>query len=66
MRAHPEPAPDPAGPSTPNPVSKAKDQHVLIIGGGIVGLATAHQLLRQFPGRSVTILEKEDALGQFF
>ena len=45
-------------------MSKAKDQHVLIIGGGIVGLATAHQLLRQFPGRSVTILEKEDAPGR--
>ena len=36
----------------------------LIIGGGIVGLATARQLLRQHPGAEVTVLEKESAPGQ--
>ncbi len=36
----------------------------LIIGGGIVGLATARQLLRQHPGADVTVLEKEAAPGQ--
>jgi len=36
----------------------------LIIGGGIVGLATARQLLRQHPGAQVTVLEKEAAPGQ--
>jgi L-2-hydroxyglutarate oxidase len=36
----------------------------LIIGGGIVGLATARQLLRQHPGADVTVLEKESAPGQ--
>ena len=36
----------------------------LIIGGGIVGLATAHQLLRRYPGAEVTVLEKESAAGQ--
>jgi (S)-2-hydroxyglutarate dehydrogenase len=31
-----------------------------IIGGGIVGLATAYQFLERHPGRSVMVLEKED------
>ncbi|MBC8326806.1 MAG: L-2-hydroxyglutarate oxidase [Verrucomicrobia subdivision 3 bacterium] len=37
---------------------------ILIIGGGIVGLATARQLLRQHPGAEVTVLEKEPTPGQ--
>jgi L-2-hydroxyglutarate oxidase len=32
----------------------------LIIGGGIIGLATAWQLQQRFPGRSILVLEKED------
>jgi len=36
----------------------------LIIGGGIVGLATARQLLRKYPDAKVTVLEKESAPGQ--
>ncbi len=36
----------------------------LIIGGGIVGLATARQLLRKYPGAKVTVLEKESAPGR--
>lgn len=32
---------------------------VVIIGAGIVGLATAYQLLQRYPGKSVRILEKE-------
>ncbi|MBJ9977219.1 L-2-hydroxyglutarate oxidase [Pseudomonas sp. S75] len=35
-----------------------------IIGGGIVGLATAMALLEQRPGASLLILEKEDQLGR--
>ena len=35
----------------------------LIIGGGIVGLATAHALLQRFPGRKLMVLEKEDRLA---
>jgi (S)-2-hydroxyglutarate dehydrogenase len=31
-----------------------------IIGGGIVGLATAYRFLERHPGRSVTVFEKED------
>jgi (S)-2-hydroxyglutarate dehydrogenase len=41
-----------------------QNSNVLIVGGGIVGLATAYQLTRQFPQRSVTILEKEASLAQ--
>jgi L-2-hydroxyglutarate oxidase len=37
---------------------------VLIIGGGIVGLATAYRLLQMWPDLQVTILEKENAVGQ--
>ena len=39
-------------------------QDVLIIGGGIVGLATAYQLLQQRPGLSITVLEKENSLAK--
>jgi (S)-2-hydroxyglutarate dehydrogenase len=33
--------------------------HVVVVGGGIVGLATARLLARELPGGSVTVLEKE-------
>ncbi|MFB3133592.1 MAG: FAD-dependent oxidoreductase, partial [Rhodothermales bacterium] len=36
---------------------------VAIIGGGIVGLATAYQLTEQHPQRSLVVLEKEDRLA---
>ncbi len=36
---------------------------VLIVGGGIVGLATARAVLRSHPNRSVMVVEKEAALG---
>jgi L-2-hydroxyglutarate oxidase LhgO len=36
---------------------------VAIIGGGIIGLATAYRLLERFPGTQVTILEKEASLA---
>lgn len=35
-----------------------------IIGGGIVGLATAMELIRRRPGAGILILEKEAALGR--
>ncbi|MHB1308402.1 MAG: L-2-hydroxyglutarate oxidase [Limisphaerales bacterium] len=38
-------------------------QSVLIIGGGLVGLATAYRLLERFPGRCVTLIEKESHVG---
>jgi L-2-hydroxyglutarate oxidase len=36
---------------------------VAVVGGGIVGLATAYQLTRQFPDRRVVVLEKEAELA---
>jgi L-2-hydroxyglutarate oxidase len=36
---------------------------VLVVGGGILGLATAHRLLAQRPGTSVVVLEKEPAIA---
>ena len=35
-----------------------------IIGGGIVGLATAYQLFKKFPKLSIAIIEKEKALAK--
>jgi L-2-hydroxyglutarate oxidase LhgO len=37
---------------------------ILVVGGGIVGLATGWQLARRLPGAAVTILEKESQVGQ--
>ena len=39
------------------------DADILIIGGGIVGLATAHAVLQRFPDKRVVVLEKEDHLA---
>lgn len=40
-----------------------KSTDVLIVGGGIVGLATAYHLSRLYPDKSITILEKESKLA---
>jgi L-2-hydroxyglutarate oxidase len=37
--------------------------HVAIVGGGIVGLATAFRLIRRYPNLTVTLLEKETELA---
>jgi L-2-hydroxyglutarate oxidase LhgO len=37
---------------------------VAIIGGGIVGMATAYQVARSYPGKKLIVLEKERALAQ--
>jgi L-2-hydroxyglutarate oxidase len=37
---------------------------VAIVGGGIVGLATARELLRRRPGQRLAVLEKEPRVGQ--
>jgi len=39
-------------------------KRVIIIGGGIVGLATAYRLGERFPGARIAVLEKESAVGQ--
>jgi L-2-hydroxyglutarate oxidase LhgO len=36
---------------------------LVVVGGGIVGLATAFKLLRKKPGTSVLVLEKESSVG---
>ncbi|MEM1118098.1 MAG: L-2-hydroxyglutarate oxidase [Bacteroidota bacterium] len=36
---------------------------VAVVGGGLVGLATAHALLEAQPGLRIAVLEKEDAAG---
>jgi L-2-hydroxyglutarate oxidase LhgO len=42
---------------------KMSDSHVIVVGGGIVGLATAIQLTERFSGLSVQVLEKEPGVG---
>ena len=39
-------------------------RNVLIVGGGIVGLATAFRLRERFPGARITLLEKEAGVGR--
>lgn len=42
----------------------SEPKSIVVIGGGIIGLATARALLSADPSRSVTVLEKEPAVGQ--
>jgi L-2-hydroxyglutarate oxidase len=53
--------------SPQQPINRADcmtiETDVAIIGGGIVGLATAYQLTRRYPGRRVVVLEKEAELA---
>ena len=37
---------------------------VVVIGGGIVGLASAYRFLERFPGKRLVLLEKEDDVAQ--
>ena len=37
---------------------------VIIVGGGIVGLATAYRLAARFPGARICVLEKEGGVGR--
>ena len=37
---------------------------IVVVGGGIVGLATARELLHRRPGSEVVVLEKEDAVAR--
>ena len=39
-------------------------RQIIIVGGGIVGLATAYRLAERFPGARITVLEKEDSVGR--
>src|SRR5436853_4238663 len=44
--------------------SAVNSRRILIVGGGIVGLATAFKLGRGLPGAQITILEKEEGVGR--
>jgi L-2-hydroxyglutarate oxidase len=37
---------------------------IVVVGGGIVGLATAYRLLERLPGAALTVLEKEAAVAR--
>ncbi len=39
-------------------------KRILVIGGGIVGLATAYRLGERLPGAAITLLEKEEGVGR--
>src|SRR5580704_11834501 len=39
-------------------------KRIAVIGGGIVGLATAYRLVERFPGAEIAVLEKEDQVGR--
>ena len=41
-----------------------KTRRIILIGGGIIGLATAYKLCFRFPEARVTVLEKEPTLGR--
>jgi (S)-2-hydroxyglutarate dehydrogenase len=40
-----------------------EEPDIVVVGAGIVGLAVARELLQRAPGRTVTVLEREDTLG---
>ncbi len=44
-------------------MASANNKDFLIIGGGIVGLATAYRLLKTLPGHSLAVIEKESKLA---
>ncbi len=39
-------------------------ERIVVVGGGIIGLATAWRLGQRFPDARITVLEKEKAVGQ--
>jgi (S)-2-hydroxyglutarate dehydrogenase len=45
-------------------VNGTRAQRIVVVGGGIVGLATAYRLLERLPGAAITVLEKEAAVAR--
>ncbi len=40
------------------------DCKIIVVGGGIIGLATAYRLGQKFPDAQITVLEKESSVGR--
>ena len=54
-----------AGPGSLGGRSVQRDDFdLVVVGGGLVGLATAYQHLRALPGSRVAVLEKEDVVAR--
>lgn len=47
-----------------NPATQNTNYDLLVIGAGIVGLASAYTFLQRFPEKRVLVLEKEDQVGK--
>jgi len=45
-------------------MEKTESRSLAIVGGGIVGLATAYKLSERFPGARIILLEKESTVGR--
>jgi protoporphyrinogen/coproporphyrinogen III oxidase len=61
-KLHPEPAARTLGNGPRNGAGRGS-AHVVVVGGGIAGLAAAHRLVRRDPSIRVTVVESGDRLG---
>ena len=46
-------------------VADDKVYDVVVVGGGIVGVACARELSLRYPGKKIAIVEKENELGKY-
>jgi (S)-2-hydroxyglutarate dehydrogenase len=53
---------EPGGPSTIAGLPR-EEPDIIVVGAGIIGLAVARELLARHPGRSVSVLEREEDIG---
>ncbi len=44
-------------------ISSVRSPGIIVIGGGLIGLASAYRLRQRFPDIEITVLEKEKAVG---
>jgi L-2-hydroxyglutarate oxidase len=45
-------------------MTKEKQFDFIVVGAGIVGMATAYKLQKKFPQKAIAVLEKEDQIGK--